>query len=279
MKKIAVANDLSGFGRCSLTAAIPIISALGVQCCPLVTGVFSNQTDYPSFYGQTLTDYITPCINKWKEMRFSFDGILTGYIANSKQGEILCGFIDEFSVGDTLVVVDPVIGDGGEAYKGFGKKRREAVKSLVKKAHIITPNLTELCILTGEDYKKVSALKEEELTEKIEKMSRSIVTDKLFAVVTTGIHKNNKIINCILENDTFSTVCVSSGGGRFSGTGDIFSSFISAECVKGSGVKTAVKKAADFIYEAICETEKATDESYDRNNGIYFEKLLRIKGE
>lgn len=273
MKKIAVANDLSGFGRCSLTAAIPVISALGVQCCPLVTGVFSNQTDYPSFYGQDLTDYMTPCINKWKEMSFSFDGILTGYIANSRQGEILCSFIDGFSKSSTLVVVDPVIGDGGEAYKGFDEKRTEAVRGLVKKAHIITPNLTELCILTKEDYNSVSSLGEKEMLEKIEEMSRSLITEKLFAVVTTGIHSENKIINCVLEKGEFSTVYINDMGGRFSGTGDIFSSVVAAECIKGRSVKSSVEKSAEFIYKAIRETVR--DESCDKNNGVYFEKILK----
>ena len=276
MKKIAVANDLSGFGRCSLTAAIPIISASGIQCCPLVTGVFSNQTDYPDFYGEDLTDYMTPCINKWKEMGFTFDGILTGYIANSRQGEILCNFIDDFEKEDTLIVVDPVMGDDGETYKGFGEKRKKAILSLVKKAHIITPNLTELCILTEEEYQQIITLPEAELLKKIEAMSRSLISDKLFAVVTTGIHFENKITNCILEKGQFSSVFIKNQGGRFSGTGDIFSSVITAEYIKGSTIKSAVEKASDFIYKAICETVKA--ENCDKNNGVYFEKFLKDLG-
>lgn len=276
IKKIAVANDLSGFGRCSLTAAIPIISASGAQCCPLVTGVFSNQTDYPDFYGEDLTDYMTPCISKWKEMNFSFDGILTGYIANSRQGEILCNFIDDFEKEDTVIVVDPVMGDDGEAYKGFGEKRKAAIHSLVKKAHIITPNLTELCILAKEDYRSITALPEAELLKKVEAMSRSLISDKLFAVVTTGIHSENKITNCILEKGQFSTVYIKNQGGRFSGTGDIFSSVIIAEYINGSDVKSAVEKASDFIYNAICETVK--DKDCDKNNGVYFEKILKDLG-
>ena len=276
MKKIAVANDLSGFGRCSLTAAIPIISASGVQCCPLVTGVFSNQTDYPSFYGTDLTDYMTPCINKWKEMSFSFDGILTGYIANSKQGEILSDFIDEFSKNDTLIVVDPVMGDGGEVYKGFGEKRIKAIRNLVKKAHIITPNLTELCILSGEDYNEISVFSEKELLRKTEEMSRKLLTDRLFSVVTTGIHSEDKIINCVLESEKFHAVYTNSRGGRFSGTGDIFSSIIISEYVKGISVKSAVEKSVDFIYKCICETVK--EENCDKNNGVCFEKFMKDLG-
>lgn len=276
MKKIAVANDLSGFGRCSLTAAIPIISASGIQCCPLVTGVFSNQTDYPSFYGKDLTDYMIPCISKWKDMGFTFDGILTGYIANSKQGEILSDFIDDFGKEDTLIAVDPVMGDDGEVYKGFGEKRKKAICNLVKKAHIVTPNLTELCILTEESYKDIIVLPEKELLKKIEEMSKALISDQLFAVVTTGIHTGDKITNCILEKGSFDTVYIENKGGRFSGTGDIFSSVITAECIKGSEVKAAVQKAADLIFKAICETIK--NESCDKNNGVHFEKFLKDLG-
>lgn len=277
MKKIAVANDLSGFGRCSLTAAIPVISALGIQCCPLVTGVFSNQTDYDSFYGLDLTDYMTPCINQWKNMNFSFNGILTGYIANSKQGEILCSFIDDFAKKDTLVVVDPVMGDDGDVYKGFGEKRINAVKKLTKKAHIITPNLTELCILANEDYGNISSLPRKELLYKIEEMSKSLISKNLFSVVTTGIHFEDKIINCVLEKNEFYTVFTNNEGGRFSGTGDIFSSVIAAECVKEKTVKSAVEKAADFICKAISETVK--DKNFDKNNGVHFEKFLKHLGD
>lgn len=209
-------------------------------------------------------------------MNFSFDGILTGYIANSRQGEILCNFIDDFEKEDTVIVVDPVMGDDGETYKGFGKKRKEAILSLVKKAHIITPNLTELCILTEADYQEIIILPEAELLKKIEAMSRSLISDKLFAVVTTGIHFENKITNCILEKGQFSSVFIKNQGGRFSGTGDIFSSIITAEHIKGNTIKSAVEKASDFIYKAICETVK--DKDCDKNNGVYFEKILKDLG-
>jgi len=110
MKKIAAVNDISGFGKCSLAVSIPIMASLGVQCCPLVTGVFSNQTGYDSFYCRDCTDDMEPCIEEWKKLSASFDGILTGFIANGKQGKIIHKLIDVLNKlaegGNTLVIIE-----------------------------------------------------------------------------------------------------------------------------------------------------------------------------
>lgn len=280
MKKIAVANDISSFGKCSLSAALPIISSLNVQCCPLVTGVFSNQTDFPDYCFCDLTDFMAQCIKQWKKMNFTFDAILTGYISSAKQGDILSKFIDDFSYKKLLVCVDPVMGDDGEIYKGFEKDRIDAVKKLVSKAHIITPNLTELCILSSEDYKKTVSLSKEELLLKVNKMSEKLQTKTLKTIITTGIHTDkDEITNCVYSLGKFDTVCVKAQGGRFSGTGDIFCAIVTAEAVKGKNIKQSVKKAADFIYKAIYETQKNENENYDKNNGVNFESLLYLLSE
>ena len=149
MKKIAAVNDLSGFGKCSLTAALPVVSALGVQCCPLVTGVFSNQTGYDSFYCRDCTDDRVPCIEEWKKLHADFDGILTGFIANGKQGEIIHKLIDVFGNGKTVIAVDPVMADNGKMYDAYTHNTCMKIKELTKEADIITPNLTELCIFAA----------------------------------------------------------------------------------------------------------------------------------
>ena len=233
MKKIAVVNDLSGFGKCSLTAAIPVISALGVQCCPLVTGVFSNQTGYDSFYCRDFTNDMKPCLDEWKKLSASFDGILTGFISNSRQGEIISYMIDEFKTENTLVVVDPVMADDGEIYKCYDEKSVRAIINLTKKADIITPNLTELCVLCGREYNEITSLCETALFEEIHKMSRSLCTLPLRTVITTGIHKDGKIANAVYDKGQFSVIFSPCESGSFSGTGDIFSSFITAQCEKG----------------------------------------------
>lgn len=280
MKKIAVINDLSGFGKCSLTAAIPIVSALGVQCCPLVTGVFSNQTGYDSYHVRDLTDDMMPCVEQWKKLGVSFDGILTGFIANSRQGQIICDMIDSFRTEKTRVIVDPVMGDDGSVYKSHDSECIAAVKGLVKKADIITPNITELCILCGADYEAVVCLQEDSLLAKIKELCDGLCASREMTVITTGIRTNCKTVaNAVYQSGKMSAVKAPLTGGSFSGTGDIFSSFVAAQCVKGVAVQDAVKQATNFISKVIEETVRKADESYRTADGICFEKYIHTLGD
>lgn len=279
MKKIAVVNDLSGFGRCSLTAAIPVISAHGIQCCPLVTGVFSNQTGYDSFYSTDFTDGMLPSVLQWEKLGESFDAILTGFISNAKQVEAIETLIEKFKKEDTLLAVDPVMADDGQIYKCYDESSVEAIKSLAQKADLITPNLTELCILSEESYDSVVNLSKDELFEKVREMSKKQCVKKEKTVVTSGIHFENKIANAVYQNGKFEIISSLAIGESFSGTGDIFSSFITAQCVNGVDVCTAAKKATRFIYKSIEETVKDTNGKYNTADGVHFERFLSISKE
>lgn len=279
MKKIAAVNDLSGLGKCSLTAAIPVISALGVQCCPLVTGVFSNQTGYDSFYCRDCTDDMEPCIEEWKKLDASFDGILTGFIANGKQGEFILKLIETFRKNGTVVAVDPVMADDGEIYKCYDDECVKAIMSLAETADIITPNLTELCILSGRNYEDIVALSEKELLEAIKEMSALQNKDKAKIVVTSGIHiSENEVANTVYDGGSFDVIVTPHYGGSFSGTGDILASFVTAQYIKGVPVKKAVEQASEFICKSIEETIKDTDGNYCRMDGVHFEKYLSELG-
>lgn len=272
MKKIAVINDLSGFGKCSLTAAVPVISAHGIQCCPLTTGVFSNQTGYESYKSVDFTDYMPGFIEEWQKLGAEFDGILSGFISNSRQGKIISDFIDLFKKDNTLAVVDPVMADNGEIYPCYDDECIREIVNLVKKADIITPNLTELSLICAGDYSSLVSLDEGALLCEIEKMSASLNK----TVITTGIHiSNEEIANAVYQNGDFSIVKSKKLGGSFSGTGDILASFITAECVNGADVRSAVEKAADFIEKSIAETIADTDGIYNPADGIHFEKFLK----
>ena len=280
MKKIAAVNDISGFGKCSLTAAIPVMSALGVQCCPLVTGVFSNQTGYDSFYCRDCTDDMVPCIEEWKKLGAEFDGILTGFIANSKQGEIINKLIDTFGKEGTVIAVDPVMADDGEIYKCYDDECVKAIISLAERADIITPNLTELCLLSRKEYKKTISLKGDELLSTIREMSVLQNKEKAKIVVTSGIHlSENEVANTVYDNGSFDVIITPHYGGSFSGTGDILASFVTAQYIKGVPVKKAVKQASEFICKSIEETIKDTDGNYCRMDGVHFEKYLRELGD
>ncbi len=270
MKKIAVINDLSGFGKCSLSVALPVVSALGIEACPLPTAILSHQTGFPSFFCTDYTENLPAFINEWKKQNAKFDGILTGYIASEKQAEIICDFIDNFADNKTLVFVDPVMADDGELYDTYNEKLCEKVKMLTKKANIIAPNLTELCILCGADYKEISR---ENNTLKIAEIASSLLSEKLETVIITGVKAQDEIKNIIVDKNGTNTVKSRLLGGSFSGTGDLFSSIVCGAIVNGNSVYDAVKLATEFISKSIKNTPTELD--YEPN-GVNFHSALEM---
>lgn len=269
MKKIAVINDLSGFGKCSLSAALPIISAHKIQCCPLPTAVFSNQTGYESYDSVDLTEKLYSFSNEWKKLNPKFDAIIVGFIPNSKQGKIISSILDRFRDENTLVAVDTVMGDDGEIYDTYNDKTIEAVKILASKADLITPNVTELALLCGMNIKKSYSLSE------IEQMSKSLGNNY---VITTGIELGNgEIGNAVLSGNEFRVITTKKHGFHFSGTGDIFVSYTISEFINGGSIFNAVKKASDFIEKAIRITLENEEKKHYHADGIEFETLLNIE--
>lgn len=261
MKKCAVINDISGFGKCSLTASIPVMSAMGVQVNPVVTGVFSNQTGYESFESTDLTDMLPSVIRQWLKLSPHFDGILTGFLLSAKQYDYIIDFIDTFKQEGTLLLTDPVMGDNGKIYDIYTKEMVEGVKQLCSKADIITPNITELRILSGEDDIMLAGEK--------------LIDSGIKSVIVTGVVKDENMINYVFSDGIvkkYKTEFVKSAtqGGSFSGTGDIFSSFVMGKVLNGTSIFDAVKQATDFITKAI----KASDIK-NKNDGIDFEPFLK----
>ncbi|MBR5247232.1 MAG: pyridoxamine kinase [Clostridia bacterium] len=269
VKKIAVINDLSGFGNCSLTVALPIISALGLECIPVPTAILSNQTGYDDFYSVDFTEHLTPFIDVWKKQNIKFDAILTGYLASEKQVALILDFIEHFGK-DSLVFVDPVMADDGVLYDTYNESLCERVKLLTKKANIITPNLTELCILCGTDYNEIS---KEENYDKIEGLAYSLLSDTTKTVIVTGIKQKGKITNMFVQKDQIGTVNQKLLKGSFSGTGDIFSSIVCGGITKGMDVLDAISLATNFIYCSIMDTPTTLD--YEPN-GVNFQKHLEM---
>lgn len=276
MKKVAVINDISGFGRCSLTAAIPVISAMGHECCPLPTAVLSNQTGYGNYYCYDFTDKMSHFTEYWKNISPRFDGIFSGFVVNEKQIDFIADFIDLFSDNDTVILVDPVMGDDGKLYSSYNMQMCEKLKNLVKKASVITPNLTELCILADENYEEIRKLSTVEIFERIQRISQNLTSEKLKTVITTGIpitqNGEEYIATAVMCPDGFDTVTSKKIGGSFSGTGDLFASVIVSSLISGLTPLSAVIKATDFISKGIAQT---VTHSHDRNDGIDFQKYLK----
>ncbi len=270
LKKIAVINDISGFGKCSLTVSLPIISALGLECNPIPTAILSNQTGYNDFYSVDFTEKMSPYIDIWKEQNIRFDAILTGYLASEKQVDIILDFIEHFKDENTLVFVDPVMADDGALYDTYDEKLCEKVKILTKKANIIAPNLTELCILCSTDYNEVS---KENSIEKITEIASSLLNETTKTVIITGVKTGDEICNIIVEKGPVSLVKSRLLNGSYSGTGDIFSSIVCGSVTKGMNIFDAVKLATNFIYCSIKSTP--TDLDYEPN-GVNFQEHLEM---
>lgn len=296
MKKIAVIQDLSGLGKCSLTAAIPVISVMGVQAVPLPTAVLSNQTGYPSYYCDNYTEHMEQIMDEWEKRGFSPDGIYTGFLADEEQADKILDFLRRFRKEKTVVLVDPVMGDNGGAYGIYTEGLRERMVQLVRSAQVITPNLTEaLLLLYGKEemekrYTGLLELDGEKRLEQIEKIGEKLANEYcLQAAVITGIEyvkeqkaapalisdRNEKnsmqMGNLVVENGQVYWYFAPKTGGSYSGTGDLFASVLSAGLVKRMSMMTCVELAVKFLSKAIAET---VQEGTDRNDGVCFEKYL-----
>lgn len=272
MKKAAVINDLSGFGKCSLSAAMAVLSVCGVQPCAVPTAILTNQTGYPKFQCVDFTAHMRAYIDIWKSAHAEFDGIYSGYIANEAQIGFISDFINEFKTEKTLVLVDPVMGDNGRVYGGYSSDMCRKMAMLTNKADMITPNLTELCILAQKDYGAVSRLALEEKAACIEEMAHGLIEQGCRTVAVTGVVESAFVYNYVFtESEKFSCRSEYYGTG-FSGTGDLFASAIFAKTLCGESMETALNTAVEFIGRSVADTVKNRD--FDPNDGVEFEKNL-----
>lgn len=270
-RKIAVINDISGFGRCSITVALPIISHMKLQCCPLPTSILSNHTGYEHFFFEDYTQNMREFIKNWKLLGLTFDGIATGFLGSKEQIRIVEEFIQEFRIDTTKVIVDPVMGDNGELYPTYTKEMQQEMKKLAACADILTPNLTECCFLTDTPYKE-NGWKQAELFDMAEKLSDLGAKQIVISGVIMGDYLGNVIFEASGTKKIIRSKRVAS---ERAGTGDIFSSILAADAVNQVDFTESVRKAAGFIKECMIITDEKQIPSED---GVCFEELLyRLK--
>lgn len=265
-KKIAVINDLSGFGRCSIAVELPIISAMKIQCCFVPTAVFSNHTGFSSFFLEDFTDKMGDYTDEWRKLELHFQGICTGFLGSPRQIAIVTDFLRDFKEKDTVVIVDPVMGDYGKMYPTYSMETCLKMRELIPLADIITPNLTEACILAGIPYEeKWSRKKLLWLAEELSGMGPE-------KVVITGIIQGEFIANYCYEKGAepriFRTI---RAGTQRSGTGDIFVAIIAADAVNGVAFEASVKKAGRFVKKCIL---KSIEMGIPLTDGVCFEEFL-----
>lgn len=266
-KKIAVINDLSGFGRCSLTVSMPIISYLGIQCCPVPTSVFSNHTGFAEFFFDDYTRHMEEYIDKWHKLGLKFEGITSGFLGSIEQIGMVIRFVEEFRSGRTKVIIDPVMGDHGKIYATYTEEMCREMQHLVAYADIITPNLTECCRLTGTPYKE-SGWKKKELFD----MAQALFAQGPDKVVITGIPQGEFIANYVMEKGQEPKMLrTHRAGTERSGTGDVFAAIIAADAVNGVAFDRSVKKASGFVKKCIL---KSVEMEIPQTDGVCFEEIL-----
>lgn len=263
--KIAVINDFSGFGRCSITVSLPVISQLKIQCCPVPTSIFSNHTGFDNFFFDDYTEKMTAYIDNWKKLELKFNGILTGFLGSKEQIDIVEGFIRDFKDKNTVVIIDPVMGDDGKPYSTYTMEMCLAMKRLIKHADIITPNLTEACLLTDTVYSPETFAKRDyyAILDRLSELGAS-------KIVITGIDSGEYIYNYIHEKDYGNSFFRQKKIGHIrAGTGDIFASVIAADAVHNTDFKKSVKRASSFVKKCIAVTVDVPS-----TDGVCFEEVL-----
>ena len=194
-KRIALVNDITGFGRCSITVELPLISAMKIQACPLPTALLSVHTGFESHYIDDYTDRMLPYMENWQENGVEFDGICTGFLGSVEQINIVEEFISRFKKNGTKVMVDPVMGDYGKIYSSYTLDMCWEMRRLLKKADLVTPNLTEACQLLDIEYPQNGNISDDDLI----KMAKALSDKGPSQVVITGLHDDKGIKNFIYD--------------------------------------------------------------------------------
>lgn len=266
-RKIAVINDFSGFGRCSLAVSMPILSAMKVQCCPIPTSIFSNHTGFPEYFFEDYTDKMQPYIDNWKKLDLHFDGIQTGFLGSDKQIEIVKRFIEDFCTPHTTVIIDPVMGDHGKPYATYTEELCQKMKQLAVYADILTPNLTEACILTDTPFHKGHWT-----TRELVQLAQKLGEQGPEKIVITGVPQKTYVSNLIYEKGgeakLLRTLRI---GNERAGTGDVFSSIIAADAVNHVPFEKSVRKASKFVKKCML---RSIEMQIPKTDGVCFEEFL-----
>jgi len=269
--RIATVQDISCFGQCSLTVALPIISALGTETVILPTAVLSTHTaaGFEGFTFRDLTEDIGNIIGHWKKLNLKFDILYTGYLGSFEQVQLMSRFFDTFKTKDNLIVIDPVMGDHGRLYTGFTPEFAKEMAKLCQKADMIVPNLTEAAFLLGEPYIGDVYTKED-----IEGILRRLCALGAKNAIVTGISFCEDKLGAMAysaETDTFYSYFNERVPAAFHGTGDVFASACVGALANDLSLEKSLQLAVDFTLACIRETENCQKEHW---YGVKFEQCI-----
>lgn len=269
MKKIVTIQDISCYGKCSLTVALPIISAMGVEAAIIPTAVLSTHTMFSRFTFKDLSDQIEPISEHWKEEKLQFDALYTGYLGSFEQIDLMKQFFEDFGK-NTLKFVDPAMGDNGKLYPAFDEAFAKHMATLCAKADIIDPNLTEACFMLGTEYKEDGEYDEAYIKDILKKLCG---LGAKIAILTGVSLEENKLgaMGYDSEKDEFFSYFNEKIPAKYHGTGDVFSSTLVGALTRGESLQKAIEIAADYTRESIVYTQKDADKPW---YGVNFEQAI-----
>ncbi len=265
--RIAAIHDLSCFGRCSLTIALPVLSAMGCQCCPLPTALLSAHTGFSGNTFLDLTAEMGRIADHWTAMDLQFDAIYSGFLGSADQVDTVARFFDTFKKSDTAVIVDPVMGDHGTAYRTCTPELCRGMRVLVENSDVITPNLTEAALLLDRPYEEIQRTDAYEVVRRLSLGGRR-------SVVLTGYSSESGQTGALyFDRDSGESKAVQTPREPqdFSGTGDLFASVLAGGVARGVPLFQAAQAAADFVRDCIART---LAEGLTEQDGVDFEPLL-----
>lgn len=269
-KRALAIHDISCFGKCSLTVALPIISSTGAECTVMPTAVLSTHTGgFKGFTYRDLTDDLLPILEHWKTLDICFDSIYTGFLGSFEQIDLVSKIFDELKGKNTLIIVDPVMADNGELYSIFSKDFPKGMKKLCEKADVIIPNITEAVLLLDEEYKKGPYTKQyiEGLLERLGRIGAK-------KIVLTGVFFDDSHLGAAAYDVAENKISYSFRDlvpGYYHGTGDVFGSVIVSALMNGNDLAEANALAVEFTVDSIIRTKNA---GTDIRFGVNFEEGL-----
>ena len=271
--KVAAVQDLSGLGRCSLSVVVPSLSVMGAQCCPLPTAVLSAHTAFPAPEAaafQDLTGAMEQTLRHWEALHTSFDAIYSGFLGSLQQIGVLRRLIQRFRQKETLVLIDPVMGDHGRVYRTYTPEMCAQMIQLAAEADLITPNLTEAALLLGEPFDPIPASQ-----AGIEEWLRRLSLGGKRSVVITGVSLAPKALGagCLdARSGKIRFAMARQEPGQFFGTGDLFAAVLLGSLLRGETLSESTARAVDFIQKSVARTLAAGTPMLE---GVQFEPLLR----
>jgi pyridoxine kinase len=270
VQRVAAIHDLSGYGRSSLTVVIPVLSSMGFQVCPIPTAVLSTHSQFKDYRFVDLTDYIPGIMEHWKELSLTFDAIYSGFLGSARQIDMMIDFIEDFNVAyETLVMIDPVLGDNGKLYGPFDDEMVNEMRKLVQKANIITPNITEVGLLLENNPNLIKNTKDTiEAIDKLTSMGPEII---VVTSVPDGADNKTAVIAFNRNDGRYWKVPVDYLPAAYPGTGDTFASVLLGSLLQGDNLPMSLDRAVHFISHGVRSTFGF---NYDEKEGILLEKVL-----